>query len=312
MSLRKFYLVLSSILLTFLFSAGILILNYLQAYSMADPKGNPGSTISQDNILSPFIKDKKEPYNVIVMVGDESEANTDTMMVVNYNRESNEANIISIPRDTKVDISGDRSVKINSLYANRGGKDILMRQLSNIFGVEIKYYVYFDLKSVRDIINILEGVWIDVPVDLKYDDPLQNLHIDIKKGTYLMDGKMAEEYLRFRHPNNGYTEEMLKYYDGSDLKRINAQQNFIKEVIKQKASIKYLTKVNSIIDSVFENLSTNVSISDVLAMAQSAKDVSLEKIKIHTLPGEAQEGPPYYYLYDRGETEKLVEDYFFK
>lgn len=313
MSFRKFYFALTSILLVFLFSTGVIMLNYLKTYSADETSSSldEGNKMSDSNIFKPFVQDN-EPFNIIVLIGDKSEANTDTMMVVNYNPATSEMNIMSIPRDTKVVLDTGSTVKINSLFAKRGGSNILMRHLSNILGINIKYYVYLNIETFRDIIDLLDGVVIEVPIDLDYDDPLQNLHIHIKKGVHLMDGKMAELYLRFRHPNNGYTQEMLKYYDGSDLKRIQAQQNFVKELIKQKVNIKYLPKLNEIIDTVFDNLETNVTLSEVLKMVKTIKDFSLEKVDFFTLPGSSMEVSPYYYLYDEYESKKLIDEKFFK
>ncbi|HHV94951.1 MAG TPA: LCP family protein [Clostridiaceae bacterium] len=312
MSFRKFYFALTSILLVFLFATGVVMLNYLKTYSADEASSSLDDDESEnENILKPFVPDN-EPFNVLVLIGDKSEANTDTMILVNYNPATSEANVMSIPRDTKIVLDTGSAVKINSLYAKRGGSNLLMNHLSNIMGIEIKHYVYLNIETFREIIDLLGGVWIEVPVDLDYDDPLQDLHIHIKKGKHLMDGKMAEEYLRFRHPNNGYTEEMLKYYDGSDLKRIEAQQNFIKELIKQKMNIIYLPKLNEIIDTVFDNLETNVTLSQVFKLVKTVNNFSLEKVKFFTLPGSSMDYSPYYYLYNEEEIKKMVEENFFK
>jgi len=313
MSFRKFYLALTSILLVFLFATGVIMLNYLKTYSADEASSSLDDELrgQDNNILKPFVPDN-DPFNIIVLIGDKSEANTDTMMLVNYNPATSEMNVMSIPRDTKIVLDTGNAVKINSLYAKRGGSNLLMNHLSKIVGIEVKNYVYLNIETFRKIIDLLGGVWIEVPIDLDYDDPLQDLHIHIKKGKHLMDGKMAEGYLRFRHPNNGYTEEMLKYYDGSDLKRIEAQQNFIKELIKQKVNIIYLPKLNEIIDTVFDNLETNVSLSQVFKLVKTVKDFSLEKVNFYTLPGSSMDHSPYYYLYDEEAIKKLVEENFFK
>ncbi|HOJ12106.1 MAG TPA: LCP family protein [Clostridiales bacterium] len=308
MSLRKFYFAFTSILLIFLFSTGIVILNYLKAYSAKEALSPDGNVT--DNLLKPFFIDK-DPFNALILVGDKSEANTDTMMVVNYNPSTSEMNIMSIPRDTKVTLDNGKNVKINSLYVNRGGSTLLMKHLSNMLGIDIKYYVYLNLETFRKVIDLLGGVWIDVPIDLDYVDPVQNLHIHVKAGKQLMGGNKAEEYLRFRHPNGGYSKEMLQYYDGSDLKRIEAQQKFIKELVKQKANILYIHKLNSIIDTVFENLDTNISLSEVLKMVKTVKDFGPDKVALHTLPGYSMDASPWYYLYDKDQTKELVKENFY-
>lgn len=304
MNLRKFYFALTSILLIFMFSTGVIILNYLRTYSAQETisKGN-----DNDNFLSDAAKHfamSNKPINVILLVGDKGDYNTDTMMVANFDPSTSQLNIMSIPRDTKIILENGKAVKINSIYVNKGGDALLMEILSDMLDIDIEYYAYFNLSTFRKIIDLLGGVWIDVPCDLDYDDPHQDLHIHLKKGRQLLDGNKSEEYLRFRHPNDGgYTKELLQFYDGSDLKRIEAQQKFIKEFVKQKAKISNLPKLNTIIDTVFENLETNFSLSEVLKLAklETIKDFSVDKVNIHTLPGYSIDSSPWYYIYDKGE-----------
>jgi len=296
-----------------MFSAGMVILNYIKTYSAQE-------AMSQDNNPDGFLIDafkhfamSKEPINVVILVGDKSEANTDTMMVANYDPPTNRLNIMSIPRDTKVVLGNGKSVKINSIYANKGGNTLLMSILSDILDIDIKYYAYINLATFRNIIDLLDGIWIDIPVDLDYDDPIQDLHIHLKKGKKLLDGKKAEDYLRYRHPNDGaYTKELLQYYDGSDLKRIEAQQNFIEEFIKQKAKISNLPKLNNIIDTVFENLKTNIPLSEVVKLIKldTIKDFSADKVNIHTLPGYSMDTSPWYYIYEKDKITELIKENF--
>jgi LCP family protein required for cell wall assembly len=311
MNIRKFYMALTSILLVFLFFAGIVMLNYLKAYSAQDAiaDNEPGGFF--EDAMKHFVMGK-DPINVVVLVGDKWESNTDTIIVVNYNPATNKLNIISVPRDTRVILSNDKTVKINSIYANKGGDILLMKLLSDMLGIDVQYYIYFNLEVFRKVIDLLDGVWIDIPIDLDYDDPLQDLHIHLKKGRQLLDGEKAEQYLRFRHPNGPYTEEMLQYYDGSDLKRIEAQQKFIEELIKQKAKFTYISKLNSIIDAVFDHLKTNVPLSEVLKLASNfnIKDFSMDKVNTFTLPGYSMETSPWYYIYDKEKTEELVTENF--
>jgi LCP family protein required for cell wall assembly len=314
MNLRKFYFALTSILLIFMFSIGVVMLNYLKTYSAKETISKAND--NPDGFLSDAFKHfamSKEPINAVLLVGDKSEANTDTMMVANYDPSTNQLNIMSIPRDTKVILGNGKAVKINSIYVNKGGDSLLMKTLSNMLDIDIEYYVYLNLATFREIIDFLDGVWIDIPCDLDYDDPHQDLHIHLKKGRQLLNGKKSEEYLRFRHPNDGgYTKELLQHYDGSDLKRIEAQQRFIKEFVKQKAKISNLPKLNNIIDTVFENLETNFPLSEVLKLVklEAIKDFSVDKVNIHTLPGYSMDSSPWYYIYDKEKTEELIKENF--
>ena len=141
--------------------------------------------------------------------------------------------------------------------------------MSELLGINVEYYVFLSTSSFREIIDILDGVDYNVPVDMDWDDPLQNLHIHFKKGPQHFNGIKAEQFMRFRQNNNGKINE---FYDGSDLKRIDAQQNFIKELVKQKLNVFYITKVDDIINSIFSNLKTNLSMNEILKMSSSAKN----------------------------------------
>lgn len=312
MNLRKFYFALTSILLIFMFSIGVLMLNFLKTYSAKETISN--SEDDPEGFLSEAFKHfaiTKKSINVVLLVGDESEANTDTIMLVNYNPTLVQFNIISIPRDTKVILANEKAVKINSIYANKGGEALIMKVLNDMLDIEIDYYAYFNLSTFRKIVDLLDGVWIDIPCDLDYDDPLQNLHIHFKKGRQLLNGKKSEEYLRFRHPNDGnYTEELLKYYDGSDLKRIEAQQEFLRQLVLQKAKIANITKLNNIIDTVFDNLETNIPLSEILKQVklETIKEFNLSKVTIHTLPGYAVDYSPWYYVYDKEKIVELIDE----
>ena len=103
MSFRKFYLALTSILLVFLFATGVTMLNYLKTYSADEASSSLDDELrgQDNNILKPFVPDN-DPFNIIVLIGDKSEANTDTMILVNYNPATSEMNVMSIPRDTKI------------------------------------------------------------------------------------------------------------------------------------------------------------------------------------------------------------------
>jgi len=312
MNLRKFYLILTSIISVFLFLAGSYILNYLSRMDVSEASAD---SEVEENILSGILKPfviGNDPVNFVLMVGDKWGANTDTMMLVNFNPSTDKLSIMSIPRDTKVDVPGMEIPKVNGLYAKKNGAKLLIETLSDMFGINIRYYVYLDIQTFRDVIDLLDGVEFDVPVDMNYDDPTQNLHIHLKKGKQILDGKKAEQFLRFRQPNEGgWTKELKKYYDGSDLKRIEAQQKFMKELIRQKANIYYFSKVNEIINIVYENLETNITMNEIMKLAKNISSFKAENVKFFTLPGKPVNSGYSYFIYDEEETKKIMQENFY-
>lgn len=281
MNFRKFFLIITSIISVFLFGVGV----YLLAQS------GPGS----------------ESINILVLCTDKVGSNTDTIMVVNYNPITSTINLLSIPRDTKITLNGS-TAKINAAYPN-GGAAKAEETVGKLLNTKIKYYAVLKIDVIREIIDLLGGIDYNVPANLVYDDPVQNLHINLKKGQQHLDGQKAEQLLRFRHPNQ-YTGEVMKYYDGSDLKRVETQQNFVKEVLRQKMNLKSITKINNIIQTVFKNVETDIPMNEALKLAQSAGKIKSDEMNTFMLPGRAEDGGAWYYIPDKNKISELVKQYF--
>ena len=138
---------------------------------------------------------------------------------------------------------------------------------------------------------------------------MKNLHIRLKKGPQTLDGAKAEQFMRFRQPNS-YTGEITKFYDGSDLKRISAQQEFIKELIKQKVNIKYISKIDDIINIVFKNITTNISPAEAVKFAKNLGKLKVGEINAFTLPGQPLESGGWYYAMDKAAAKEITTRYF--
>ena len=135
---------------------------------------------------------KKSEINALI-VGTNQNL-TDTMMYVNYNVETGKVAMMSIPRDTYITNEYCVGHKLNSLYRGKNTQ-AFVEQIEELIGVDIDYYLIFDSKMLIDIVDKVGGVEVDVPVRMKYDDPTQNLHIDLKKGTQVLNGKQAEQFV---------------------------------------------------------------------------------------------------------------------
>lgn len=305
MNLRKFYFITTLVISVFLFAAGIAVMQYIAGNDLTKAM-SASSNNSINDILKPFFM-SKEPFNVLILGGDKVNRNSDTIMLVNFSPETFKINVMSIPRDTKVKI--DKSYrKINYAYPH-GGIELSAQTVSELLDVKIKYYVFVDTVAFRKIIDLLGGVQIDVPADMDYDDPTQNLHIHLKKGLQTLNGDQSEQYIRFRDPNH-WTKEIKKYYDGSDLKRIEAQQNFVKELIRQKFTLQYITRMNSIIRIVFENIETNFTLNEILKLSSYIKKINSDSINFISMPGKPYDSSPWYYLCDVENAREIIYSEF--
>jgi len=305
LNLRKFYLITTIVVSAFLFIAGIAVFNYINAGGLGDSlSANSNNTIN--DIFKPFMK-SRGPFNVLVLGGDKVNKNSDTMMLVNFDPVTYKINVMSIPRDTKVKIEKNYR-KINYAYPH-GGEDLAVQTVSGLMDVNIKYFVFVDTAAFRKIIDLLGGVEINVPADMDYDDPTQNLHIHLKKGVKTLNGDESEQFIRFRDPNK-WTKEIRKYYDGSDLKRIEAQQYFVKEFIRQKFTLQYITRINSIINVIFENIETNFTLNEIVKLSGLVSKINGESINFISMPGTTLDGSPWYYLCDVEKTREITATEF--
>ncbi|GEM_PF-389364 len=315
-SLRKFIFLTSIIVSIFLFSFGVIVVGFLQERSGADSNT---SIIQNIPILEDFQKTTK-PVNILFTVFDEEGLRTDTIVLINYNPVNAKMNMLSIPRDTKVYLNNSIS-KINAAYVY-GGAQLTVNTVSNLLGLNIQYYVSVNISVVRDVVDLLGGVDFNVPIDMKYDDRSQNLHINLKKGMQHLDGNKSEQLLRFRKPNNGYfTKEMLKFYDGSDIKRTETQLKFLKALLAQKANPSYISMLGDILDVVFSKLKTNMTISDITNLAHNSSELSLDSLKSFSIQGYCRtEYGASYFIYNNSikdfesgkilDSKNIIDTYF--
>src|SRR5690606_7603960 len=117
---------------------------------------------------------------------------SDVIILANYKPWKDTLNIISIPRDTKVIVNG-KNAKINAMIGI-GGEELVISKVQTITGLYVDYFITIDLEAFQKIVDELGGIEIYVPFDMIYDDPEQNLHINLKKGLQVLDGNKAEQF----------------------------------------------------------------------------------------------------------------------
>ncbi len=236
-----------------------------------------------------------ESKTILVMGMDSGGIRSDVMIVAFINGKNGDVNLLSIPRDTMVKI-GKKTYKINSAHAV-GGPEQSVETVENLLGIEIDNYVKFSFETFRNVIDALGGVDYDVPQDMKYSDPYQDLKIDLKAGMQHLDGDKAEQLVRFRH------------YPMGDEDRIKVQQDFIKELVKQKISPSILFRIPDIINTLGENIETDLPQSKWLSVAAVALKMDGQSLATHQMPGGAQRKYGLsYYVQDKEETKALISE----
>lgn len=229
---------------------------------------------------------------------DDDNGGTDTNILVSVDTEAGKVYGVSLPRDTLLDTQW-KTKKLNHSY-NVGGIPELRKQIHNLLGVPVDYYVQVDLKAFVKLVDTIKGVDFDVPLDMDYDDPAQELSIHFKKGMQHLDGADALRVVRFRHNNDGTG------YGTEDIGRIGTQQAFLKTVAKKMLQPENLTKVGSYVDIFQEYVKTDLTNGNMVWLAQQVFTIGVDNIEFHTLPGDGTKrylGRSYYVL----DPEKTLE-----
>ena len=231
--------------------------------------------------------DRKEDFYTFLVVGRDTGGggNTDTILLAAYDIPNQKLNVMSIPRDTMVNIPYDIK-RINAVYNYAGGGDegiqALYTEVSQLVGFIPDYEVVVEWKAVGELVKAIGGVWFDVPRNMNYDDPTQNLHIHINKGYQKLDGEQAMGVLRWRQNNDG-----TGYITG-DIGRIETQQAFLKAVIEQCLKIENVAKIQQFARIFTENVQTDLTVGNLVWFAEQAVfgGLTMENVNFITLPGD--------------------------
>lgn len=222
----------------------------------------------------------KDRMNFLLMGVDaregEENTRTDTIMLVSLDKEHNRIALLSMPRDTRVKIPGQGYDKINSANVH-GGPELVMETVSNLVGVEIDNYVITNVRGFRDIVDVLGGVTLDVEKRMYYYDPYDEpdlRKIDLQPGLQKLNGDKALQYVRFRSDALG------------DVTRTERQQKFLKVLAKEMMQPSTITKLPKLVPTINKYLDTNLGITDMVALARAAQNLSNVEIVTQTMPGK--------------------------
>lgn len=253
---------------------------------------------------------------------DEGNILTDTIILCAYYPRTQEVSMLSIPRDTfvgKSEVTAGGYDKINASYQRGGGGDAgatkVLNEVEKLTGLDINNYLVVKNEGLIKSVDAIGGVEFNVPIDMNYDDPGQDLHIHLTKGLQKLDGDKAEQLLRFRHNNDGtsYPPE----YGDNDIGRMRTQREFIMETAKQTLQAKNITKINQLIEIVFNNVETNMDMNYVMKYSPAVIDFDVSAIETAYVPGESalfgnngMGGKVWFYRADKTATKKLVQEMF--
>lgn len=226
---------------------------------------------------------------------------SDTILLVQVDPELQSVNVLSIPRDTQVEIANLGATKINHANALGGpalAADVVSQTLN---GIEIDRYVRVNTAAFRELVDLLGGVEVNVPYEMRYQDQTQKLNIDLQPGLQVLTGDQAEQFARFR--SDGY----------GDIGRVQRQQQLLRALRDRITSPTVIPKIPQAIQLLQSHLDTNLSIEEILALANFATELDQDDFRMVMLPGRFSGSNEYlasYWILDPEGRDQVMQDYF--
>lgn len=250
-------------------------------------------------------------FNILILgtdARDREASRTDVIMLAHVDPEQPRVNLVSIPRDTRVALSGIGYTKINHAHAlgelhgdTRSGTKAAIQAVSNLCSCTINYYIKTDFEGFEHFIDTLGGldVHLDAPVKLTY------AYTTLPAGDNHLSGAEALDLVRER-----------KSLPGGDSGRQANQAMVLKEIIRSVIQPKNLKNLPSLIEQVREDvLDTNLRDADLISLAWLAKDLKEDQFRYDQLPGQSGKAwdpliknELYYWMPDAPAWEKLAEE----
>ena len=248
---------------------------------------------------------RKEHFYTILVGGlDDENGGSDTNLLVALNAKEGAIHVVSLPRDTLLDVSWYVK-KLNNAY-HHGGFSRTMEEVSNLLGIPVDFYVTVDLHAFVELVDAIEGVDFEIPVDMDYDDPYQDLHIHFEQGLQHLNGEQALQVVRWRQNNDGTG------YPTADIGRIGTQQAFLTAVAKQTLQLSNWDKIPQMAEIFQKYVDTDLTLPNLVWIGEQALTMGSGNIFFHTLPGDGAgyyKGGSYYVLDDQATLE-LINAYF--
>jgi LCP family protein required for cell wall assembly len=239
----------------------------------------PGIDESLTTALSK--REKRAPFNVLLLGSDarsdDNEARADTIILARVDVQAGRVWLLSIPRDTRAQIPGHGTGKINGALFY-GGPSLMVETVSDLLDVPVHHYISVDWEGFQGVVDALGGVWIDVDVEI--DDPKAASHSPklrarhIEPGLQLLDGEHALTYVRSRD------------FPDADFTRMKHQQVFFKALADQASKAGNVLKIPSMVRELARFTSTDMKMGELVDLGNALRDIGGDNIETATLLGE--------------------------
>lgn len=257
---------------------------------------NPNDEFDWDEIERVEIppKEASNRLNVLLLGIDARTPNersrTDTIILLSMDRKTKEAALLSIPRDTRVNIPGRGMDKINHAHAF-GGVALTIESVEEFLDVPVHYYARLNFEGFKDVVDALGGVTIDVEPRVARERPALRGMV----GVHKLNGEQALDYVRFRKDAEG------------DIGRVKRQQVFLRAIARESLQLSTVLKAPNLLDKLGENLRTNIPAIESITLGRLLLDVDLDRAPTAMIPGKGQYiNRISYWIPDLEETEEVL------
>jgi LCP family protein required for cell wall assembly len=280
----------------------ILIILFAWGYVWLKSKESKMRTSGVDTVLD--AKQKGQPVTTLIMgidkgsvPGEEGQSRTDIMMLVSVNPANKKAAVISIPRDSRVEIPGRSGYnKINAAHSF-GGPKMAIQTVKDFTGLNINHYVEIDFEGFKRIVDSIGGVkmHIDVAIHDKYAG-------DVPAGDVVLNGDQALALVRARHDPRSVP--------AGDLDRIKNQRRFLQAMLSTVSHTRNPLKVIKLVDVASENIKTDLTFTEMLSLGRRLQGAGGNDLTMTTVPGKSKViGGVWYYIVDMPQFQSMLETF---
>jgi LCP family protein required for cell wall assembly len=249
-------------------------------------------------------ENKMKPFTLMILGVDsrgEKKSRSDTIILSVVNPQTKKVTLISIPRDTRVEVPNHGYEKMNHTMF-LGGVPMVDETLESFFGIPVQRYVTVDFEGFRRIVDELGGIEIDVKKRMRYRDPTDGTDINLKPGLQTLNGEDALDYARYRKSDIGR--------DDTDFERIARQQEVIRAIAAKAKEEVSIFNIFTFMDIVGDHVKTDLTKKEIEMLVKEFQGVSGDIIESINLAGEDKYLPYgeyklYFYVVSDEERERV-------
>ncbi|KOR88406.1 LCP family protein [Paenibacillus solani] len=301
-SFFKFVLVV--VLVAILAAAGVTGYLYLKGTEIIEKSGI-------DKPVAPGQSAKEKPITVLLLGTDHRPETgtylTDVVMVATMHPDTNTSTLVSLPRDTLIELDGYKASKLNAYYprfkaaytaaekkepgSGIPAEEEMKVMMSKYLGVNIDYVTVIDFQGFRDVVDTFGGVDVNVQYNMCYRDTADGTDINLTAGPQKLDGKKALDYVRYRKTSDNCSP---KTKGSSDFERNARQSEVLHSLLDKMKSLGGVAKVGSALDAVSDNMTTDFEQEQIRNLIATYYDMG--KNDVNFMPVTGNWKSPYVYI----------------